>query len=188
MQLQQAGDFDEVLFWGRVRGNAGAGSTTVGIVRDYYIAIGLQYKGRYEFPLKKFYWTTGASYKFEPLPAPNEQHKVEVDARDALFFGEPEKVLIEVKAEEQPPGESPPAEAPPADPDKEKEQKEEKKEDLDVSAEVKPKAIPKNFVELDRLAYVVAAIENDSHVVPEGAFKLIPTHEIRRNEHFAGKS
>ena len=136
--------------------------------------------------MKKFYWATGLTYKFEPLPQPNEQHKAEVDSRDTMFFGEPEKVLVEVKTEEQPPAEQPPAEQPPAEGDKEKEHKEDKKEDADTSIEVKPKVIPKNFVELDRLAYVVAAIENDTHVVPEGSFKLIPIHEVRRNEHFAG--
>eukprot|EP00831_Metopus_contortus_P047935 TRINITY_DN3885_c0_g3_i3.p2 TRINITY_DN3885_c0_g3~~TRINITY_DN3885_c0_g3_i3.p2 ORF type:complete len:117 (+),score=29.16 TRINITY_DN3885_c0_g3_i3:135-485(+) len=65
LKLQEAEEFDEVLFWGRIRGE----------VRDYYIAIGLVYKGYYEFPFKKFYWTTSANFVFEPLPHPNEQNK-----------------------------------------------------------------------------------------------------------------
>ena len=61
-----------------------------------------------------------------------------------------------------------------------------KKENLDESVEVKPQIVPKNFTELDRLAYVIAAIENDTHIVPEGAYKLLPSHEIRHNESFKG--
>jgi len=45
---------------------------------------------------------------------------------------------------------------------------------------------PKNLLELERLSYVVQAIENDCACVPIGAFKLIKTHEIRLNEMFSG--
>jgi len=45
---------------------------------------------------------------------------------------------------------------------------------------------PKNFTELDRLAYVVRAVENDCSVAPVGAFKLTPTHELRYNDSFKG--
>ena len=57
---------------------------------------------------------------------------------------------------------------------------------MDDTVEIAPVIIPKNFTELDRLAYIVAAIENDTHIVPQGAFKLIPKHEIRRNVAFKG--
>lgn len=40
----------------------------------------------------------------------------------------------------------------------------------------KKKVPPKNFTELDRLAYVVRVIENDCAVTPVGAFRLTPTH------------
>jgi hypothetical protein len=42
------------------------------------------------------------------------------------------------------------------------------------------------LIELDRLAYIVMAIENDAHVCPVGAFKLTPQHELRRDEGFKG--
>ena len=42
----KAGDFDELLFWGKVSGING----------DYYISQGICYSNRYEFPEKKFYW------------------------------------------------------------------------------------------------------------------------------------
>lgn len=38
--------FDSLFFWGRIEG----------IERDYYIALGIQYKGQYDFPKKKFFW------------------------------------------------------------------------------------------------------------------------------------
>ena len=113
------------------------------------------------------------------MPQPNDQQKKDVDDREMLFFGEPEKILIEVKppeaAGQAEPDPNAPAEAKPGD-----------KKPLDESAEVKPQIVPKNFTELDRLAYTVAGIETDTHVVPEGAFKLIPKHEIRRNDAFKG--
>ncbi len=45
---------------------------------------------------------------------------------------------------------------------------------------------PKNFTELDRLAYVVRAIDHETQVVPKGAFKLTPDHELERNRNFSG--
>lgn len=45
---------------------------------------------------------------------------------------------------------------------------------------------PKNFTELDRLAYTVRAIETDCSLVPIGAFKLTPSHELRYNDTFCG--
>ena len=44
-------DFDELLFWGRV----------TGLKSDYYIAMGVCYKDRYEFPEKKFYWCSSGN-------------------------------------------------------------------------------------------------------------------------------
>lgn len=45
--------------------------------------------------------------------------------------------------------------------------------------------MPKNFTELDRLAYVVRSIDNDCTLTPVGALKLTPTHEIRYNDRLA---
>lgn len=47
---------------------------------------------------------------------------------------------------------------------------------------------PKNFLEEDRLAYTVQAIENDCQLVPVGAFRMIAAHEIRYNDQFQGFS
>jgi radial spoke head protein 9 len=51
----------------------------------------------------------------------------------------------------------------------------------------KPGVMPlKDFRELHRLAYVVRKIEEESHVVPEGAFKLTPIREVQKNPEFIG--
>ena len=174
MKLQESKDFDELLFWGRIKG----------LQHDYYIALGIAYKGHYNFPVKKFYWATEVAYKFESMPQPNEQYKKDVDERDTMFTGDPDKILIEVKPPEQT---EPGAEGGAPGNEEGQEKGAVKKENLDESIEVQPTLIPKNFTELDRLAFVVAAIENDTHVVPLGAFKLLPIHEVRRNENFKGR-
>ena len=166
----------------------------LGLQKDYYIALGIKYKGYYEFPFKKFYWTTSANFTFEPLPERIDQYKKEANEKDGLFLGDPDKILIEAK-----PGE--PTEAPPAEPEAPPEPKEEEKKEGEQNPnpaapenpvpeapveEAKPQVVPKNFTELERLSYVIRAIENDTHVIPEGAYKLIPQHEIRRNIAFRG--
>lgn len=50
------------------------------------------------------------------------------------------------------------------------------------------KIVPVNLKEIDRVHYIVRAIENDCHVVPQGAFKLTNSHEVSRNEAFRGLS
>ena len=44
----------------------------------------------------------------------------------------------------------------------------------------------KNFTELDRLSVVVHQIEDECRIVPLGAFKMIPTHELVMNPNFQG--
>ena len=44
----------------------------------------------------------------------------------------------------------------------------------------------RNLTEEDRLLYTVLAIENDCHIVPQGAFRMTPEHEVERNVAFRG--
>lgn len=44
----------------------------------------------------------------------------------------------------------------------------------------------KNFTELDRLSLLVHQVEHDCQVVPLGAYKMIPTHELAPNPNFRG--
>jgi len=46
----------------------------------------------------------------------------------------------------------------------------------DLSEEEEIKIPPKDLTELDRLAFIVFAIENDCCIAPVGAFKMTPLH------------
>ena len=48
------------------------------------------------------------------------------------------------------------------------------------------KIVPVNLKEIDRVHYIVRAIENDCQIIPAGAFKLTTAHEVSRNESFRG--
>ena len=72
----------------------------------------------------------------------------------------------------------------PANPEDGGNQAQQKKNDADEEEDIK--VPPKNFTELDRLAYVVRAIETECQLVPIGAYKLTPNHELRLNEAFVG--
>ena len=50
------------------------------------------------------------------------------------------------------------------------------------------KQVKINLKEIYRVHYIVRAIENDCHIVPQGAFKLTTAHEVARNEAFRGLS
>ena len=77
-------DFDELLFWGKVSGKNA----------DYYIALGICYADRYEFPEKKFYWCSSANnLTFEQFPTLNDQHRAIIDAfSNELFLGIPNHI------------------------------------------------------------------------------------------------
>ena len=55
-------DFEELKFWGRIQCTK---------AEDYYVAIGLTYNGKYEFPHKRFYFASGSNFEFEPFPELN---------------------------------------------------------------------------------------------------------------------
>merc|ERR1711939_894597 len=57
MRILENEKIDQLMFWGRIRGTT----------KDYYIAIGLKFQDNYEFPTKRFYYSTNNFY-FLPLP------------------------------------------------------------------------------------------------------------------------
>lgn len=61
-------DFEELRFWGRIQ-------CVKGDNPDYYIAVGITYNGKYEFPSKRFYYASGSNFEFEPFPEINTQHE-----------------------------------------------------------------------------------------------------------------
>lgn len=166
-ELCNESDCDELLFWGKIFGDKS----------DYFIAECLHFQGKYEFPDKHFYWATSKDYKFYPLPDPLEQHNQFADMTDA-FSGDPIKIIKNLEAPEGEGEENAAA----------KEGEGEGEDDLadSTSEDDAVKVPPKNFTELDRLAFVVRAIENDCQIVPLGSVKLTPKHEVRRNEAFRG--
>ena len=46
LKISETENFDQVNFWGKING----------IKLDYYIAVGLYFRGKFEFPTKKFFW------------------------------------------------------------------------------------------------------------------------------------
>ena len=89
------------------------------------------------------------------MPNLNDQH-IEFVNNDTNFFrGEPNRKIKQPKEGEEEAPEEPPAEA-------EEEEGEEKKElDSNKSDDEEVKVPPKELTEVDRLSYVVFAIEND---------------------------
>jgi len=161
--------FDEVLFWGKVQG----------VKKDYYLALALNFNGYYEFPRKKFFWAS-EDFVFAELPEINAEYRKEAETNVSLFSGEHDKIIIEVKQpEEEEENQEAKAEGSQEGGENLEGEEEEEKEE---------KIPPKNFTELDRLAYVVRAVDVETSVVPLGAFKITPSHELRRNEAFRGLS
>ena len=162
-------EFEELLFWGKLSG----------LNADYYIAVGLVFMGRYEFAEKRFYYATSNDFTFKAFPALNDQHKDHYDDIKTMLTGNPK--LIHRKVEPEKTAESQ---------EQEEQQKKVVKEvdPLASSEEEDPNAliVPVDLKEIDRVQYIVRAIENDCHVIPQGAFKLTTTHEIARNEAFKG--
>jgi radial spoke head protein 9 len=161
----QPTDFDELMFWGRISG----------VKADYYIAMGICYNDRFEFPEKKYYWCSSSNNMiFEAFPAINDQHKDKYDGfANQLFTGEPKKILIKVEPDEG---------AQVAEVEKKVQG------DLSSTEEIDPESliVRINLKEIDRLHYHVRAIENDCHIIPQGSMKLTLAHEVQRNEAFRG--
>ena len=161
-----------MLFWGKL----------TGLNADYYIATGLVYTGRYEFADKRFYFATSNDFHFRPFPAVNDQHKDLYDSIKTILTGNPKlihkKVEAEVSAETQ------------ADEGNAVKKVVKEVDPLASSEEEDPNAliVPVDLKEIDRVNYIVRAIENDCHVIPAGSFKLTTAHELLRNEAFRGLS
>lgn len=168
--LNNSIECDELLYWGKI----------TGLKADYLIAVAIFYEGKYEFPVKKFYWATNNDYKFEEMPETLDQHTEYINKYNDFFSGEPAKILENLEAPAEGEGDEKPD-------DNANEGEGEENKDLDTESEDDEiKIPPKNLTELDRLAFVVLAIENDCQIVPIGSIKLTPLHEVRKNEAFKG--
>lgn len=160
-------DFEELLFWGKVMGTS----------HDYYVCMGVTYKGQYEFPTKTWYWCTSSNWSFKQFRGLNDQHKEKYDGLPGGFRGDGKHVYVQVDGHREEGEEAP------------KEEKSEKERDpLASSSEEDPLKdfIPRNLTEEDRLLYTVCAIENDCNIVPKGAYRMTEDHEVERNASFRG--
>lgn len=137
---------DELLLWGKIIGN-GWPAYALGTGKDYFVAVGLNFRGCYEFPHKDFYWASSSNYVFAPLPEMLDQHKADADQLSEPFSGDPDKILVEneVKKEEDPEAQ-------------EESKKKEEALDSDSEEDESEKVVPTNLKEIDRLGFVVRAI------------------------------
>lgn len=97
------------------------------------------------------------------MPELDQDYCDKIDTCQKPFEGNPESNIFKAEAPQNP------APTEPLDSDDEQ-----------------PKPPPKDFNEIDRLTYVVHAIEVDCQVVPVGAFKLTQNHEMNYNSSFPG--
>lgn len=141
--------------------------------------MGLVYSNQYEFMQKKFYWALSTEFNFMEMPDLNDQHTEFINRDKSFFTGEPNRKLkqpVEGEDEEKEP-----------EVEEEDEDNENAKEaNSDVSDVEEIKVPSKELTEIDRLRFVVCAIENDCQIAPVGAFKMTANHELRRNEAFQG--
>jgi len=76
LKLSESESFDNILFWGKVEGST----------KDYYLAVGLNFRGYYEFPNKRFFWSS-SDFSFSELPPLNLEYKDRVDGIRTFFSG-----------------------------------------------------------------------------------------------------
>ena len=163
-------------FWGKITGEDS----------DYYIAQGLNYTGHYEFPEKTFYYAS-ASLQFVPLPETYDYHDKDfLDNYYKPLKGNPALIIKKYK-EEIPEGE----EGEVQNDNQGEGEDEEGAKPLDPDASVDDNAPKKeepkeNFTEALKLSYLVRQIDYDTSIVPAGALKLIPEHELRVNKSYKG--
>ncbi len=161
---------EEIWFWGKVYGTE----------YDYYIAMGVNFKDNYEFPEKRFYYSNSLNYKFALLPETYEYHDKDYKLNYLNpLLGKPETIIVPYKIDVDPDAavDSPPVDIPV-----------DNKADLDesIDAVVVVKLDKENFTEALKLSYIVRQIDYETNVVPQGAFKLISIHEMRRDDSWNG--
>ena len=158
---------DEMWLWGKI----------IGLEKDYYIAEAIYFADKYQFPEKKFFWCSSNNYQFAPMNEIEEYHLKECQKFNTYFTGNQEAILT-ILAKDEEAG---------SDGNVPKNEENKKEEDPDISREEVVEVVKlKNFTELDRLGLIVRMIDRETAVIPEGAFKMLPIHEMRRNDNFQG--
>ena len=91
MNDSKEGDFEELLFWGRVSG----------ISKDYYIAMGVTYAKQYEFPTKTFYFASSQDMVFREFREINKLHEDKYDTIKTPFLGDSNHIYIKETDEDK---------------------------------------------------------------------------------------
>lgn len=178
----EKGKFDELKFWGRIRGKES----------NYYIAVAYKFN-EFEFPAKGFFYAT-SNFSFSPLPKLNPLFAEKAEDYNQEFTGNPDLVLFEITEKIKEEVDLLQVEA------MIQEELDSQKADLEVpeSNEIpeddfQPKKIEQKIVErqvvckeVDRLGLVVRAIEFECACLPKGALKMSITHQLRYNQGFRG--
>ncbi len=173
----------ELWFWGKIFGTEA----------DYFLAVGVDFKGHYEFPKKTFFYCTSGNYTFSPLPETFEYHDKDFTEKyiTTAITGRPAEIIKKYAKDEE-------GENNEAKPDGEDVAKVDNADggnalavnplDLDESIDNLPKVEirKENFTELLKVSYIVRNIDHDTNVFPQGAFKLTVEHEVARNDAFKG--
>ena len=137
----------------------------IGVEKDYYVAVAVFFKEHYLFPKKKFFFCNNSNFLFSELPEVMEYHIKDALKFNTYFIGNPD-VILESYEDQM-----------------------EEDNQLSENEEVfKPKINKKNFTESDRLTFFIRSVDFDCSIVPEGAFKMLPINELRRNDNFIGKN
>lgn len=178
----QDNTFDELRFWGRVRCKEG----------NYYLAVAYKFT-EFEFPTKRFFYAT-SSFNFEVLPKPNPLFQEQIEEFNGQFTGNPQTPLFEVMETvvEEMQIEQVEAviqeESSAPKPDLDAEIEPEPVEEIPEPVRIEKRVTQKQVVcrEVDRLGFVVRAIEFECACFPKGALKMSITHQLRYNEAFCG--
>ncbi len=181
-EICQKQAFDELRFWGRIRGKES----------NYYIAVAFKFT-EFEFPAKKFWFAT-SNFVFTPLPKLIPLFAAKLEELNQPFAGTPEATLFEVtetvieeieleqvEALIQAENEAP-------KPDLEQEEEEEPVEQAPEPARIEKRVTERQVVckEVDWLGCVVRAIEFECACLPKGALKVSISHQLRYNKGFVG--
>lgn len=147
----------------------------------------------FEFPAKRFYYAT-STFSFEPLPKLNPLFKEKIEDVNGAFTGNPNTILfevtetvveeIEIAQVEQIIQEEIDAPKPDLDADLEPEPVEEVPPPKRIEKKITQRQVACR--EVDRLGFVIRAIEFECACLPKGAMKMSITHQLRYNDTFRG--
>lgn len=146
----------DITFWGKITGTT----------RDYFIAQGTTATDRIT---KSFYFSADEGVTFAKLPEVDEFIESKVGAVKGMFTGNPANLYKDPNA-------------PPADEEEEEPEPEEDEGDEEKA----PDPSKRKLTELERLSHTVLCIDQDTCVVPRGAFIMTPVGLITKNKSFEG--